>query len=378
MGEPIYLDYNATTPVAPEVLEAILPALRDLWGNPSSIHTVGRAARRALEGARGEVAELLGSEPDEIVFTSGGTESDNAALVGIAAALESRGRHVIISSVEHAAVEESCRHLEARGWSITRVGVSTDGRVDPAAFADAFRPDTVLVSLMHAQNETGVLQPVAEVARLARARGIVVHSDTAQSVGKIPVRVSDLGVDALTVAGHKLYAPKGVGALYLRRGTPFAPYLRGAGHEGGRRSGTESVPMAVALGAASALASREMVDRTAHLKSMRDRLESGLRARIPDLVIHGGRSERLPNTASVAIPGVDANALLSRLDGVAAAAGAACHAGGTKPSRVLLAMGVAPDLALCTLRLTVGRPTRTEDVDGAVVRIAGEVERVRR
>jgi len=378
VGDPIYLDFNATTPVAPEVLAAMLPALRDRWGNPSSIHAYGRAARRALEDARREVAGLLGCDPDEIIFTSGGTESDNAAIVGIAEALERRGKHLVISNVEHAAVEESCRRLEARGFAVTRVPVDTRGCVDPAAFEQAFRPDTVLVSLMHAQNETGVLQPVAEVAGLARARGIVVHSDAAQSVGKVPVRVPDLGVDALTVAGHKLYAPKGVGALFLRRGTPFVPYLRGAGHEAGRRSGTESVPLAVALGAACALASREIQSRTAHLRSMRDRLESGLRARFSDLVVHGAGAERLPNTAHVALPGVDANALLARLDGVAAAAGAACHAGGATPSRVLLAMGVAPDLALCTLRLTVGRPTRGEDVDAAVEQIAGEARRLSR
>ncbi len=372
MHEPIYLDYNATTPVAPEVLEAMLPALRDGWGNPSSIHAYGVAARRTVDRARDEVAELLGCEPDEVVFTSGGTESDNAALVGIAEARQTRGRHVVISNVEHAAVEETCRYLESRGFTISRVGVDSAGRVSPKAFLEACRPDTILVSLMHAQNETGVLQPVREVARRARSRGIVVHSDAAQSVGKIPVRVRDLDVDALTVAGHKLYAPKGVGALYLRRGTPFAPYLRGAGHERGLRSGTESVPLIAALGAACSLASKEMDERPAHLRALRDRLETRLKERIGDLVVHGSGSERLPNTAYVALPGVNANTLLSRLDGVAAAAGAACHAGGTRPSRVLLAMGVSPDLALCTLRLTVGRPTRTEDVERAALRIAAE------
>ena len=377
MADLIYLDHNATTPVAPEVLEAMLPALRDTWGNPSSTHAYGAAARKAMEQARGQVSELLGCDPAEVIFTSGGTESDNAAIVGIAEALENRGRHIAISNVEHAAVEETCRYLESRGFKVTRIPVSADGRIDPASFAEAFRPETTLVSLMHAQNETGVIQPVDEVARLARRRGVVVHSDAAQSVGKIPVRVRELDVDALTVAGHKLYAPKGVGALYLRRGTPFAAYLRGAGHEGGRRSGTESVPLIVGLGAACALASKEMSARETHLRAMRDRLEAKLRERIPDLVVHGGRYERLPNTAYVALPGANATSLLAQLDGVAAAAGAACHAGGTKPSRVLLAMGVAPETALCTLRLTVGRPTRAADVDAAAERIASVALRLR-
>jgi cysteine desulfurase len=267
-------------------------------------------------------------------------------------------------------VDEACRALEERGAVVTRVPVRTDGRVDAQEFVAALRADTVLVSLMHAQNETGVLQPVEEVARVARERGIVVHCDAAQSVGKIPVKVARLEVDALTVAGHKLYAPKGVGALFLRRGTPFVPYLRGAGHERGRRSGTESVPLAVGLGAACALAEREIESRASKLRSLRDRLEERLRARFPDLVVHGAGAPRLPNTASVALPGIASSALLARLDGVAAASGAACHAGGTSASKTLLAMGLAPELALATLRLTVGRPTRPADVDAAADRIA--------
>ncbi len=375
--EPIYLDYNATTPVAEEVLAAMVPALRDLWGNPSSSHPYGIAARRALDEARQEVARMLGCAADEVIFTSGGTESDNAAMIGIAEARQAHGRHLVVSCVEHAAVDEPCRALETRGWSVTRVPVGSDGRVDPTAFAAAFRSDTVLASLMHAQNETGVVQPVAEVARRARERGIVVHTDAAQSAGKIPVRVDELGVDALTVAGHKLYAPKGVGALYLRRGTPFAPFLRGAGHEGGRRSGTESVPLAVALGAACSLAAREESERPAHLLALRERLERGLRALLPDVVIHGAGSERLPNTLSLLIPRVRANTLLSRLDGVAASAGAACHAGAESPSKALLAMGIPAEMALCTLRLTVGRPTSAEEVDEAARRIAAAAHALR-
>jgi cysteine desulfurase len=379
-GEPIYLDYNATTPVAREVLDAVRVALLDAWGNPSSTHVYGARARAAVEGARGQVAALLGCRPDDIVFTSGGTESDNAALIGVAEALEKRGRHLVISAIEHPAVEEAARYLEGRGWSVDRIGVDRDGRAVPAEIEAALRPGTTLVSLMHANNETGVVQPVREVVALCRPRGIPVHTDAAQSVGKIPARPDELGVDLLTVAGHKLYAPKGIGALYIRRGTPFAAFLKGAGHEAGRRPGTENIPGIVGLGAACALASREMGDRAARMAATRDRLEAALRARFPGLVTHGARTERLPNTLSAAIPGVDGNELLARLDGVAASAGAACHSGATEPSRVLLAMGVEPGVARCTLRLSTGRATTLEEVDLAAERIgaaAGEINGVR-
>lgn len=374
MGDPIYLDYNATTPVAPEVLDAMLPALRDLWGNPSSDHAFGRRARQALDLARAQVASLLGCAPEELIFTSGGTESDNAAVIGVAEALAARGRHIVVSNVEHAAIDMACRALEERGFTVTRVAVAENGRLDPAAVVAAFRTDTALVSVVHGQNETGVLQPIREIAFAARARGIVSHTDAAQTVGKIRVRVDELGVDLLTVAGHKLYAPKGVGALYLRRGTPFAPLLRGAGHEDGRRSGTENVPGIVGLGVACNLAERELPRRTDHLRAMRDRLEQGLRRFIPDLVVHGAGAERLPNTLHAAFPGTASSELLARVDSVATAAGAACHTGHSEPSRILRAMGVSDALALCTLRLTVGRPTTAEEVDEAARRI-GEAAR---
>ncbi|HET6277453.1 MAG TPA: cysteine desulfurase family protein, partial [Candidatus Polarisedimenticolia bacterium] len=232
--DPIYLDYNATSPVAPEVAEAMIPALRDLWGNPSSPHVYGRRARAAVETARQQVAALLGCEQDEVIFTAGGTEADNAAIIGVAEAAADRGRHLVISAVEHAAVEEPCRYLERRGWEVTRVGVDRNGRVATGEVEEALRADTALISIIHAQNETGVLQPIAEIGRLARSRGSPMHSDTAQSIGKMAVTAAALHADLLTVAGHKLYAPKGVGALFLRRGTPFAGFMRGAGHESGR------------------------------------------------------------------------------------------------------------------------------------------------
>lgn len=369
MDDPVYLDYNATTPVAPEVIEAMVPALSELWGNPSSAHAYGQKARRAVEAAREQVAELLDCHADEVVFTGGGTESDNAAVVGVAEACAERGRHVVITAIEHAAVGEACRYLEGRGWTVTRVGVDRDGRVDAADVLTALRPDTVLVSVMHANNETGVVQPVAEIGDAVRARGVAFHTDAAQSVGKLETRVGNLNVDLLTVASHKLYGPKGVGVLYLRRGTPFSGLLRGAGHESGRRAGTENVAGLVGLGRACALALQELPQRAAHMREMRDRLEGGLREGIPDLVVHSGRVERLPNTLSAALPGADATELVSRLDDVALGSGAACHSGKAHVSATLVAMGVSEDLALCTLRMTVGRPTTAGEIDVAVQRI---------
>jgi cysteine desulfurase len=370
MPETIYLDYNATTPVAPEVIEAMQPALSELWGNPSSAHALGMAAARAIRTAREQVASLLDATPGEIVFTSGGTESDNSAIIGVAEALRTRGRHLITSVIEHPAVEQPCRYLESRGWDVTRVGVDEDGRVRPQEIAAAQRDDTVLVTVMHSNNETGVIQPIAEICSAARRRGIVVHTDAAQSVGKVPLSVNELGVDLLTVAGHKLYAPKGVGALYVRTGTACHRFLHGAGHEQGRRAGTESTPVVVGLGAACVLAQAELPARVSHAVALRERLVSGLRQSFPDLVVHGARVPRLPNTASVALPGVPAAELLENLPGVAAAAGAACHAGDVRASAVLTAMGIAEPLALATLRLTMGRPTGEADIDEAVKRIA--------
>ncbi len=375
--EPIYLDHNATTPVAPEVVDAMLVALREAWGNPSSSHAFGPLARKLVEKARDQVAVLLECDPAEVVFTSGGTESDNTAITGVAEALAGKGRHIVISSIEHPAVEEAARHLEIYGFSVTRVGVDRSGRVDPAEVAAALRPDTILVSVMHANNETGVIQPIGAVARAARARGILVHTDAAQSVGKIPVRVRDLDVDLLTVAGHKLYAPKGVGALIVRRGIPPIGILHGGGQEQGRRPGTENVAGIAGLGAACALAARELGSRQAHLLLCRDRLEAALRERLPGLVVHGAGAERLPNTLLAAMPGIDANALLASLDGVAASAGAACHAGATEPSRVLLAMGVSPEVARSTLRFSTGRRTTSGEIDRAAALVADAATRMR-
>jgi cysteine desulfurase len=369
MPQPVYLDHNASTPVAPEVLEAMTTVFREVHGNALSMHAFGAAARAVLDRARGEVASLIGAFEDEIVFTSGGTESNNAAIYGVAEALAARGRHLVITAIEHASIEQCCRVLEGRGWAVTRVAVDPHGLIDPRAIEASIRPDTVLVSVMHANNETGVIQPVAAAARAARARGVLIHTDAAQSLGKIRVNVRELDVDLLSIAGHKLYAPQGIGALYLRRGTPFEPLIRGAGHQGNRRSGTENVALSAALGTACALAERELESRRAHLQATRDRLEARLRAAFPSMIVHGGAVKRLPNTLYAAFPGCDANELLARMDGVATGSGAACHSGKANPSKVLLAMGVKPAIATATLRLTTGRSTTEAEIDEAAERL---------
>jgi cysteine desulfurase len=369
MTPPIYLDYNASTPVAPEVLDVMVRVFRDVHGNALSGHAFGRAAREVVENARAEVAGLIGAAPDEIVFTSGGTESNNAAVLGAAEAAAARGRHVVISAIEHASVDLPCRALEARGWGVARVPVDGSGVVDPRAVDAAIRPDTVLVSIMHANNETGAVQPVAAIARSAKAKGALVHTDAAQSLGKVPVSVDELGVDLLSIAGHKLYAPQGIGALYIRRGTPFVPTQLGAGHQANRRSGTETVALDAALGAACALAARELSSRRAHLLAMRDRLEEKLKAGVRGLVVHAADAKRLPNTLYAAFPGVDAIDLLARVEGIATGSGAACHSGVTTPSKVLTAMGVKPEIARSTLRLTTGRSTTPEEIDRAAALI---------
>jgi cysteine desulfurase len=374
MPQPIYLDYNASTPLAPEVLETMTATLRDVHGNALSAHAFGAAARGVIEAARAEVAGALGAETDEIVFTSGGTESNNAAIFGVAEALADRGRHLVVTAIEHASVEHACRALEQRGWSVTRVPVDPHGTIDASAVEASIRPDTVLVSVMHANNETGVIQPLAAAARAAHARGVLIHTDAAQTLGKIRVNVRELDVDLLSIAGHKVYAPQGIGALYLRRGTPFAPYLLGAGHQQNRRSGTESVALSAALGAACALADRELDSRREHLQATRDRLASALARGFPSLIVHGALALRLPNTLYAAFPGVDANELLSRMDGVATGSGAACHSGKTEPSKVLLAMGVTPEIARATLRLTTGGPTTDAEIDAAALRILAAVK----
>ncbi len=365
----VYLDHNATTPLDPRVAEAMRPCLDGLYGNPSSHHRAGREARARLEAARAEIAACLGAAPDELVLGSGGSEANNLALRG---AVEARGGgHVVTTAIEHPAVLEVLRALERAGRiTLSLVAPEPDGRVRAQAVLAACRPDTILVSVMLANNETGALQPVAEIAAGLAGRGVLVHTDAAQAVGKIPVDVGALGVDLLSLAGHKLYAPKGVGALYVRRGVALAPQILGASHESGRRAGTESVLGAVGLGAACRLVREGLARDLAHTQRLRDRLQALLQDAFPDAVVHGPREARLPNTLSIALPGLTADPLLRRLsDEVAASAGAACHAEEVSVSHVLAAMGVGPELALATLRLSVGRASRDEEIEQAAARI---------
>jgi cysteine desulfurase len=371
----IYLDYNATTPIDPRVAETMAPFLAGGFGNPSSVHVEGHRAKSALEESRERVARCLGCSPTEMVFTSGGSESNNLAIRGL---VEARGGgHVITSAVEHPAVLEVVLGLEIEGRiELTIVEVDRYGRVDPEVVAAAIRDDTVLVSLMLANNEVGTLQPVREVAALCRERGVAIHTDAAQAVSKVPVNVTDLGVDLLSVAGHKLYAPKGVGALYVREGVEIMPQIRGAGHERGRRAGTENVLLAVGLGTACELAQREVVEEQERSGVLRNRLAAGLRTGCEDLVEHGHPEQRLPNTLSMAFPGRDANALINELaEDLAASAGSACHSGATMISYVLQAMGVEPELARATIRLSVGRFTTEVEIDRATGLILGAIRR---
>ncbi len=375
--DPIYLDYNATTPVDPRVADAMLPFVTGCYGNPSSSHRLGRQARQALDHARSQVASCLGCDPDEVVLTSGGSEANNTAIRGVVAARG--GGHVVTCAVEHPAVLEVVLALECEGLiASTIVGVDRWGRVNPDEVVRALRSDTALVTVMLANNEVGTLQPVAELAATCRERGVLLHTDAAQAVGKVPVDVRRLGVDLLSVAGHKLYAPKGVGALFVRRGVAIEPLIRGAGHELGRRAGTESVLLAAGLGAACAIVHDELGGEGERLRRLRDRLERRLRAGVPALVVHGHPHHRLPNTLSVALPGVHAHRLLERLgDRVAASPGSACHADKVQVSHVLAAMGVDATTALSTIRLSVGRFTTEDEVDRAAALILAEAAALR-
>jgi cysteine desulfurase len=378
--DPIYLDYNATTPIAHEVAEAMAPYLYEHFGNPSSSHPYGVATKRAVEAARAQVANLLGCQPNEVIFTSGGTESNNYAIKGAALAARSRrGNHVITSAVEHPAVIEVCHWLEEQGFRVTVLPVDRTGQVDPADLEQAITPDTVLVSIMHANNEVGTVQPIAELAGIAHRAGALMHTDAAQSVGKLPVKVNDLGVDLLSIAGHKVYAPKGIGALYIRTGVELAPLIHGAGHEGGRRPGTENVLEIVGLGKACQIAERDLARNMAHFQATRDRLHDGLLRELGDEAVrlNGHPEQRLPNTLSLSFRGVEANTLLSEVgEQVAASAGAACHADQVDVSAVLEAMQVPVEWAMGTVRFSVGRGTTAEQVDRAVEVMADAVRRL--
>lgn len=374
----LYLDHNATTPIDPRVLEAMLPWLRDGYGNPSSPHAEGRRARAAVERARGQAAALLGAAPESIIFGSGGTEADNHAVVG-AARLGARAgrRELVISAVEHPAVGETCRDLAREGFTTRVAGVDGECRVDAGEVARLAGPATALVSVMLANNETGALQPIAAIAEAARRAGALVHTDAAQAVGKVPVRMDELGVDLLAVAGHKLYAPKGVGLLCVRPGLELPNLMCGAGHEGGRRPGTENVAAIVGLGAACEIAGRDLAAEGARLERLRDELAALLAAAVPDTRVHAAGAARLPNTLSIGFAGVTGAQVLEHLPDIAVSAGAACHGSGGPGSAVLAAMGVDPAYARGTLRISLGRGTRATDIPRAAAAITLAVAKAR-
>ena len=367
MMKPIYLDYNATTPHDPEVISAMRPYLEEHFGNPSSSHWYGEQTKKGVEAAREQVACLLNCLPSEIVFTSGGTESNNWAIKGIAFALRNRGNHIITSRIEHPAVTEVCEYLEGERFAITCLPVDETGMVSIADVERAITPATILITIMHANNEVGTIQPIEEIAGLARKRGIVVHTDAAQSVGKIATDVNSLGVDLLSIAGHKLYAPKGVGALYIKQGTQLAKFMHGAGHEQGRRAGTENVLEIVGIGKACEIARRDLEKNGLHMKNMRDRLHIGLCERIRAVKHNGDPIRCLPNTLSLSFHGLDANILISRIsDKLAVSAGSACHSGECKISPVLQAMHLPVEWAKGTIRFSTGKMTTRSEIGMAV------------
>ncbi len=372
--EPIYLDYNATTPIDPQVAEAMLPYIHQQYGNPSSGHPLGVASREAVDNARGQLAAMLQCTTGEVIFTSGGTESNNHAIKGVAGAYRHKGNHIITSSVEHPAVLEVCRYLEGKGCEVTYLPVDEYGMVDPQTVEDAIKPNTILISIMHANNEVGTIEPIPAISEIARRRSVLLHADCAQSVGKIPVNVDELGVDLLSIAGHKVYAPKGIGALYIRDGVQLEKLMHGASHEMGWRAGTENVIEIVGLGRACELISQNFAEYHQHMRELRDRLQTGIGERFADVRINGHPEKRLPNTLSTSFRGKEANTMLAAMERVCASAGAACHSDRVEVSSVLEAMEVPMQYAMGTLRFSIGRFTTEDEIDVALDEISKVVE----
>lgn len=364
MTTPIYLDYNATTPIASEVISMITQCLAE-FGNPSSSHAYGRRANELVQLARAQVAQLITANPAEIIFTGCATESNNLAILGMARASVNK-KHIITSAIEHPAVMQPCLQLQREGWDLTVLPVDTNGLINLEVLASHIRPDTALISIMHSNNEIGTIQPISDIARIARTRGVLLHVDAAQSIGKVKVDVNALGVDALTIAGHKFYAPKGVGALYVREGTPIDPIMYGAGHERSLRPGTENVIAVAALGEAARLAAARLPEAEPYLKQLRDDLHSRLQAGIPGIILNGHPEHRLPNTLNISLPGVSGRALLeSSADQIAASVGSACHSHGDAVSGVLAAIGASVDRARGSVRLSVGISTTEDEIKQA-------------
>ncbi len=373
----IYLDYNATTPLAPEAREAMRPFIEEHFGNPSSIHAAGREARAVIDDARDRIARLLGAKPHEIIFTGGGTESDNLAILGLARAHEDRGRHIITCTTEHHAVLHTCEHLQKReGFRVTFLPVDRTGRVAPEQVAEAITPETTLVSIMTANNETGTIQPAREIATLCRERGVLFHTDSIQSFGKEPVRAADF--DALSLAAHKFHGPKGAGVLYLRSGLKIERISHGGSHENERRAGTENVAAIAGLAVAAELAVQDIETEAARQAALRERLWSGVEQLFPAVMRHGHRAHVLANTLNVSFPGLDGEGLIIALDlaGIAVSSGSACMVGSIVPSHVLLAMGVPPEIASATVRFSLGKPTTDNEIDDALAQMAGVFARL--
>jgi len=375
----IYLDYNATTPVDPAVLDAMLPHFADTFGNASSIHSPGQRARGAVDAARVSVAALLGAKPSEIVFTSGGTESDNLALFGVVAASQEPRKHIITTAIEHHAVLNSAQALEKLGVEVTYIPITREGIVDREEIRRALKPETILISVMHANNELGTIQPIEEIGRIAAAADVLFHCDAVQSAGKLPLDVNRLGVDLLSISAHKIYGPKGVGALYVRSGTPLEPQFYGGHHERDRRPGTENVPGIVGLGKAAELARKNLQTDCARITTLRNRLEEALLAACGDARVNGNRAQRVSNTSNISFHAAGGEALVIALDlqGIACSTGAACSSGAVGPSHVLMAIGLSPDEARSSLRFSLGRTTSAEEIDQVITLIPQAVERLR-
>jgi len=375
----VYLDHNATTQVHPDVLEAMLPYFSEHYGNASSVHAFGQEARAAVEDARAQVAAFLNASPAEIILTGGGTEADNLAVIGGARACASKGKHIVTTSIEHDAVRHAADLLEHEGFQVTRVAPGPDGRVTPESIEAALRPDTTLVSVMASNNETGVIQPMAEIGAICAKRGVVFHTDAVQAAGKIPIDVSAWQATLATITAHKFYGPKGAGALYVRRGFKCTPLQVGGEHERGRRAGTENVPAIVGLGKACEVATADLATYVPKIAALRDRLEAGLTERVPNIVRHGASAQRVCNTAHVSFVGAEGEHLILSLDmkGIAVSSGAACKSGSSHPSHVLLAMGVPANVAQAAVRFSLGRCTTDAEIDRVLDIVPGVVEKLR-
>ncbi len=379
MKQRIYLDNSATTQVDPLVLEAMLPCFRENFGNASSVHLYGQEARGAVEDARRSIAELLGADTKEIIFTSGGTESDNSALWGVFRSGYRPGNHIVTTKIEHPAILATCKAMEAAGAEVTYIPVDSSGRVDPKEIESAIRENTILISVMHANNETGVIQPISEISEIARRHGVLLHTDAVQSAGKIPVKAGELGADLLSLSAHKIHGPKGIGILYIRKGTRFAPFMTGGSHERKRRAGTENVPGIVGLGAAARLAGERLQELQTRVAALRGRLESQAMSRITGARVNG-TGPRLPNITNMSFDGLEGEAAVIAMDleGVAISTGSACSSGSLEPSHVLIAMGLRPEVVQASLRFSLCYHTTEEEIDRALQLLETVVQRLRK